>query len=109
MPPHHPLFGHLKFLAGITSQLPSDVHGHVIPHHIKLLFPELGPMFYIDAWPFDPQMLVVAAPDPAYQITQSHSLPKFHALADYLRPITGGNHLVTLEGSKWNIELLKGT
>lgn len=101
MPPHHPLFGHLKLVAGIMSQLPSDVHGHVLPHQIRLLFPDMGPMFYIDTWPFGPQMLVVAAPDPAYQITQSHSLPKFYALRDYLRPMTGGSDLVTMEGSQW--------
>ncbi|KAJ8066208.1 hypothetical protein OCU04_005293 [Sclerotinia nivalis] len=101
MPPHHPLFGHLKLIAGIMSQVPSDVHGHILPHQMKLLFPDLGPMFYMDTWPFGLQFLVVVAPDPAYQITQSHSLPKYHALREYLRSMTGGSDLVSMEGSQW--------
>jgi len=101
MPPHHPVFGHLKLFAEIMSQVPSDVHGHALPHQIELMFPDLGPMFYLDTWPFSPPLLVVAAPDAAYQITQSHSLPKFHAMRDYMRPMTGGNDLVTMEGNEW--------
>jgi len=103
MPPHDPVFGHLKLTAEIMSQVPGDVHGHILPHQIQRIFPDLGPMFYIDTWPFGPQMLVVAAPDPAYQIVQTHSLPKFYALAEYMLPITGGNNLVTMEGSEWKM------
>ena len=83
------------------SKLPNDVHGHVLPNQIELSMPGLGPVFYIDTWPFGPPILAVAAPDPAYQITQLHSLPKFHALREFLRPITGGNDLVTMEGKQW--------
>ena len=101
MPPHHPVFGHLRLMGEIMSKLPNDVHGHVLPHQIELMMPELGPVFYVDPWPFGPPILTVAAPDPAYQITQSHSLPKFHALRDYMCPMTGGNDLVTMEGSQW--------
>ena len=101
MPPHHPVFGHLPFIAGIMSKLPSDVHGHVLPHQIQLQLPEIGPMFYVDTWPFGPPILAVAGPDPAYQITQLHSLPKFHALRDFMRPMTGGNDLVTMESKEW--------
>jgi cytochrome P450 len=101
MPPHHPLLGHLKLVAGIMSKVPSDVHGHILPHQVQRQFPDLGQMFYLDTWPFGPQMLVVAAPDPAYQIIQSHSLPKHHSLGEYMLPITGGSNLVTMEGSEW--------
>jgi cytochrome P450 len=101
MPPHHPVLGHLKLVAGIMSQIPSDVHGHVLPHQIELLLPDLGPVFYIDTWPFGPPILAVAGPNQAYQITQSHSLPKFYALREYLRPMTGGSDLVTMEGTEW--------
>lgn len=101
MPPHHPVLGHLQLMSEITSKLPTDIHGHVLPHQIKLQFLDLGPVFYLDPWPFGPPMLVITAPDQAYQITQAHSLPKFHALRDYMRPVTGGNDLITMEGSKW--------
>jgi sterigmatocystin biosynthesis cytochrome P450 monooxygenase len=83
------------------SKLLKDVHGHVLPYQIRLKLPDLGPVFYIDTWPFGPPMLVITAPDQAYQITQAHSLPKFHALRDYMRPMTGGNDMITMEGKEW--------
>jgi sterigmatocystin biosynthesis cytochrome P450 monooxygenase len=83
------------------SKLPKDIHGHVLPHQIRLKLPDLDPVFYIDTWPFGPPMLVITAPDQAYQITQAHSLPKFHALRDYMRPMTGGNDMITMEGKEW--------
>ena len=101
MPPHHPVFGHLQLVAEIMSKLPKNVHGHILPHQIQIMMPDLGPMFYIDTWPFAPPILVVADPDLAYQITQLHSLPKFHALRQYMRPMTGGNDLVSMEGKEW--------
>lgn len=101
MPPHHPLLGHLKIVAGIMSRVPGDVHGHILPYQVQRQFPGLGQMFYLDTWPFSLQMLVVAAPDPAYQFIQSHSLPKSYTLGEYMHPITGGNNLVTMEGNEW--------
>ncbi|KAI9706860.1 MAG: hypothetical protein M1820_004639 [Bogoriella megaspora] len=59
MPPHHPLLGHLFIVGGIMAKLPSDVHGHVLPHQIVKLFSDVGPVFYVDTWPFGPPMLVV--------------------------------------------------
>ncbi|TVY23578.1 putative sterigmatocystin biosynthesis P450 monooxygenase, partial [Lachnellula hyalina] len=78
-----------------------DVHGHVLPHQIERLFPDLGPTFYVGTWPFGPPILAIAAPDPAYQITQAHSLPKYYRLRQYMQPRTGGGDLVTMEGSEW--------
>lgn len=101
MPPHHPVFGHLIIVGNIMSKLPSDVHGHVLPRQIKLEYPSLGPLFYIDTWPFGPQMLVATSPDSANQITINHSLPKFAALREYMKPMTGGMDLTTLEGPAW--------
>ena len=101
MPPHHPLFGHLQIVGSIMSKLPSDVHGHVLPRQIELMYPKLDPIFYVDTWPFGPPILAVASPDGAHQISQVHSLPKFHALREYMRPVTGGSDLVTMEGKEW--------
>lgn len=63
--------------------------------------PWLGPLFYLDMWPFGPQMLIVVSPDAAFQITQKHSLPKFHALKNFLYPLTHGFDLLTTEGPLW--------
>lgn len=98
MPPHHPIFGHLLTVGNIMSKLPSDVHGHVLPRQITMAFPDLGPLFYIDTWPFGPPMLIATSPDSANQFTTAHSLPKFTALREYMKPMTGGMDLTTLEG-----------
>lgn len=101
MPPHHPVFGHLLILGGITSKLPSDVHGHVLPHQIELAMSNLGPIFYIDTWPFGPPILVATSSAMASQFTQVHSLPKVANLSSYMYPMTGGNDLVSMEGNEW--------
>ena len=83
------------------AKLPSDVHGHVLPHQIKKTFPDIGDDFYVDTWPFGPPLLVVTSPESANQITINHSLPKFVALREFMKPMTGGIDLTTLEGQEW--------
>lgn len=101
MPPHHPLLGHLLIVANIMSKLPSDVHGHVLPRQISKTYPTLGPVFYIDTWPFGPPILALTSADAANQATVAHSLPKFAMLREYMKPMTGGTDLTTLEGRQW--------
>ena len=83
------------------AKLPSDVHGHVLPRQLREAYPAIGPLFYIDTWPFGPPMLIAASPDAANQITIAHSLPKFTALREYMKPMTGGMDLTTMEGPSW--------
>ena len=68
---------------------------------IRRTLPDLGPIYYLDTWPFGPQMLVVASTDGLHQITQEHSLPKYHALKEFLKPIAEGLDIVTMEGDLW--------
>lgn len=101
MPPYNPIFGHLLFCAKIASGLPKDAHPNYLPDMIRRAMPDLGPIYYLDTWPFGPQILVVASPNSLYQITQEHSLPKYHALKSFLRPITDELDIVTMEGQTW--------
>jgi len=101
MPPWNPILGHLVFVYKIASQLPKDAHPNYLPDQIRRAMPELGPVYYLDTWPFGPQMLVVASPNSLYQITQEHSLPKYHAMKTFLEPITEGLDIVTMEGLAW--------
>lgn len=101
MPPWNPILGHLYFAYKIASKLPGDAHPNYLPDMIRRELPELGPIYYIDAWPFGPQMLVVASTEGLYQITQENSLPKYHAMKDFLKPITEGLDIVTMEGDLW--------
>ena len=100
MPPHHPIFGHILLLARITSKLPKDAHPHYLPDQLRRTY-ELGPIFYLDAWPFITLTLVVASPATLAQITTEHVLPKFPAIRDFLYPLANGKDLVSMDGREW--------
>ena len=101
MPPYSPVFGHLLFCNKIISKLPKDAHPQYLPDQIRRALPELGPVYYIDTWPFGPVMLVVSTPSTLYQMTQEYSLPKYHALKSFLQPIAEGLDIVSMEGELW--------
>ena len=101
MPPYNLSLGHLPFVYRITSRLPGDAHPNYLPDMIRRALPDLGPVFYLDTWPFGPQMLVTASVESLRQVTQEHFLPKYHALKDFLWPIADGLDLVTMEGTAW--------
>ena len=61
----------------------------------------MGPIFYLDAWPFMTLTLVVTSPPALAQITTEHVLPKFPAIKDYLYPLANGKDLVSMNGQEW--------
>ncbi|MCJ1316077.1 hypothetical protein MMC15_001397 [Xylographa vitiligo] len=101
MPPYDPILGHLIFCYKIASKLPSNAYPNYLPDMIRRGLPDLGPVYYLDTWPFGQQMLVVASLGPLHQITQEHLLPKYHAMKSFLQPITEGLDIVTMEGQTW--------
>ena len=101
MPPWDPVLGVLSFCYKITSFLPKDAHPNYLPDMIRRELPELGPIYYLDTWPFDPQILVVTSTYGLYQNTQEHSLPRCPALKSFLQPIAGRMDLVTMEEELW--------
>ena len=101
MPPWNPILGHLSFCYKIAATLPADAHANLLPDMIRQTMPDLDPIYYLETWPFGPQMLVVSSIRGLYQITQEHSLPKYHAMKYLLQPISGGLDIVTMEGDLW--------
>ena len=101
MPPHHPVFGHLLVAKDVMSKLPSNAHPQYLPGQVRRKYSDVGPVFYLDMWPFSLPILVVASPSAAYQLTQEHSQPKAEGLRNYMRPLTENNDLVTMEGQMW--------
>ena len=85
----------------VVETLPSDVHPQYFPHELQRAFPQLGPVFYIDNWPYIAPMLIIASPSAAFQVTQEHSLPKFPAMREFMRPIAGDFDLVSMDGPMW--------
>lgn len=102
MPPHHPIFGHILLAGRILTTLPNDAHGHYLANEIRLQFPHLDSMFYLDTWPFSPPVLLVLSPIGMRQMTQEHPLlPKHKGQRQFLRPLSGQHDLVTMEGQMW--------
>ena len=101
MPPHNQIFGHLLVANKALSKLPSDANPHYLPAEIRRAVPDLGPVFYLDMWPFSTPILAVSSAPVAYQFTQEHSQPKAESLRTYLWPLTKNKDIVTLEGHAW--------
>ena len=101
MPQYNSILGHLIFCYKITSKLPSDDHHNYLPDMIRRELPDLGPVYHLDTWPFSPQMLVAAWLGPLHQITQEHSLSRYHAMKSFLQPNTEGLDIVTMESQTW--------
>ena len=101
MPPYNPVFGHLPVVFKLMSKLPSDSSIQYLPGVVRRAYPDLGPNFYLDIWPFGTPFLFLCDPFALHQITQEHSLPKHPDLREYLRPLSGGLDIVTMEGQMW--------
>lgn len=101
MPPYNPIFGHLLIVNKIMSKLPKDAHPQYLQDQIRRTMPEIGPNYYVDTWPFFPPMLVVSSPSTLYQIMQEHPLPQHQGLRNFLRPLTGGLDLLSMNGPTW--------
>lgn len=101
MPPHSPLFGHLLVVYDILSKLPSDAHPLYLPDQLRRRYPDMGPVFYVDLWPFNTPILFANSPTAAYQLLQEHSLLKADPVRKFMYPLTQNNDLVTMEGQTW--------
>ena len=101
MPPYNPVLGHLPVVLNVLSKVPKDSYQQYLPGLLRQAFPELGPNFYLDTWPFGSPVLVISEPDALHQITQQHSLPKHPDLREIVRPIANGMDIVTMEGQTW--------
>ena len=101
MPPHHWLFGHIALMASIIRDMPPLAHGSYLADKIRQRYPQLDSAFYLDTWPFGPVILVLLSPEAMRQLTQATQIPKDPSLRQFLKPLTGKEDLVTLEGSAW--------
>ena len=98
MPPYNPILGHLGLAARIVGTLPSDAHGHYLASEIKILYPELPSIFYLDIWPTGPPLIVITSAAGAHEIINE---PKHEDIFGFLQPLIGKHGLVTMEGQEW--------
>jgi cytochrome P450 len=104
MPPHNFFLGHLRIAITIFKNLPQDAQVNYLPDQIRQQYPDLGPVFYLDLWPFSDLMLIVTDPAVIAQFCSAdHLLPKHPGIKRFLHPITGGYDLNCLEGNEWKL------
>lgn len=101
MPPYNLFLGHLPVVYSILSKLPSDAHPLYLADQLTRKYLDMGPVFYVDLWPFYPPILFANSPAAAYQLLQEHSLPKGNPVRKFMYPLTKNNDLVTMEGATW--------
>ena len=102
MPPYHPVLGHIPLMISLVLQLPRDAHAHYLPDQIGRRYPNLGPIYYLDAWPLAQPILVVTSPEIASQFSQADNLlPKHPGMRKFMRPVTGGLDLISMDGQTW--------
>ena len=98
MPKHHPLLGHLIVLKETIQDLPRNTVMHVVVRRIAESF--RGGVFYLNLWPFNAPLMVVANPFVASQV-EAAFLNKPPNINATLEVINGGPSLLTMEGSTW--------
>ncbi|KAI3328084.1 cytochrome P450 [Xylariaceae sp. AK1471] len=98
MPAYHPVAGHLLALKECSQVLPRDATIHVVIQRMVKQFPK--GIFYLNLWPFNKTMLIVANPSAASQV-EAAFLHKPSAMCDTLEIINGGPSLMTMHASTW--------
>ncbi|KAI0201397.1 cytochrome P450 [Astrocystis sublimbata] len=98
MPNFHPVFGHFIALKESIQTLPRDAVMHVVLHQLSKQFP--SGVFYLNLWPFNKMMLVVANPTVAAQV-EAAFLDKPTEICATLEIINGGPSLMTMHGNTW--------
>ncbi|KAH9887136.1 cytochrome P450 monooxygenase [Xylariomycetidae sp. FL2044] len=98
MPAYHPVAGHLKALKEYIQVFPRNATIHVVIQHMVKDFPR--GIFYLNLWPFNKTMIVVANPLAAAQV-EAAFLDKPSEMCGTLEVINGGPSLMTMHGSAW--------
>ncbi|KAI1738018.1 cytochrome P450 [Xylaria scruposa] len=98
MPDYHPVAGHLVALREYSQVLPRDTTIHVVIQHMVKQFPK--GVFYLNLWPFNKTIAVVANPFVAAQV-EAAFLDKPREICKTLEIINGGASLMTMHASTW--------
>ncbi|KAI9697353.1 MAG: hypothetical protein M1820_007859 [Bogoriella megaspora] len=58
-------------------------------------------IFLVDFWPVYPPLFAVFGPEAASQICNKYNLPKTTTAARFMKPVTGGPDLISMNGKEW--------
>ncbi|KAF1967992.1 putative cytochrome P450 [Bimuria novae-zelandiae CBS 107.79] len=92
--------GHILTLQKRVQQFPPDVNVTLVMADLAREHSDTE-IFLIDLWPFHLPLLIVYEPDAAVQMTTNLNLPKTSVHLTMMKPITGGENLITMNGQEW--------
>lgn len=85
----------------LFGDLPSGISSTYLEAELRRLYPDLGPVCYLDFWPFVSRpFMMISSPIMAHQLL--HQIAKPDHVVDTLQSrITGGPELFTMQGPMW--------
>ncbi|EME43868.1 hypothetical protein DOTSEDRAFT_171756 [Dothistroma septosporum NZE10] len=99
-PPHSYFFGHLPAMPAVLAKQPPNAAPQTYFHCLKEHY-GLPDVFYFDAWPLGPQMMLIFNTDMMHTISIKTSLPKHPLTDEFMKNFGGPGNLVTSEGQEW--------
>ncbi|KAI1872994.1 hypothetical protein JX265_004629 [Neoarthrinium moseri] len=92
--------GHLLVLRKYVDGIPPDA---AVAFAMRDLAQEFAhtELFLVDFWPVYPPLYTVFGPESISQICNKYNLPKTAVAAKFMKPISGGPNLVSMNGNEW--------
>jgi cytochrome P450 len=94
------LTGHLLTLQKYVDQLPPDANVNLAMRDLAMEYADTE-VFLMDFWPIYPPLLMVYNPEAAVQLTTKLNLPKTDMHLKFMKPITGGPNLISMNDQEW--------
>lgn len=101
MQPYSFLLGHSPIVARAMGKWSKNAHAVYLAGEIRQMYPELGPNYYLDLMPFAPSMSVIGTPEAHYQIAPEHHQYKLPNSRNFVKLLTDGHDMLTMEGVEW--------
>ncbi|KAI1855547.1 hypothetical protein JX266_000412 [Neoarthrinium moseri] len=92
--------GHLLVLQKYVDGIPPDAAVAFAMRDLAQDFAHTE-LFLMDFWPVYPPLFTVFGPESISQICNKYNLPKTAVAAKFMKPISGGPNLVSMNGDEW--------
>ena len=94
------LTGHLLTLQKYVDQIPADANVNLAMRDLAREYADTE-VFLMDFWPVYPPLLMVYSPEVAVQVSTKYNLPKTDMHLSFMKPITGGPNLISMNDDEW--------
>ncbi|PHH67383.1 hypothetical protein CDD81_152 [Ophiocordyceps australis] len=92
--------GHLMVLQKYLDKGPQDAAVALAMRELAREYADTE-VFLMDFWPVYPALLVLFGPKAITQVSNEYNLPKTAVVARFMKPVSGGPDLVSMNGDEW--------